>query len=90
MNLYSIKMRGSKEHNHISGAESIVSEKDLQNAVSVLIKRALTHSKGKSDFINIKIEEVKKRRIKIYRSTLCYNLKYQNKKKVMSFYIIIY
>lgn len=59
MSLYSIKMRGSKEDNHISGAESIVEEKDLQRAVNMLIKRAMNHSKGKSDFINVKIEALK-------------------------------
>lgn len=64
MNLYSIKMRSSKkteeEANHISGAENIVSEENLEKAVSLLLKRALTHTKGKADLINIKVEEVNK------------------------------
>ena len=64
MGLYSIKMRGSKEDNHVSGAESIVKEKDLECAVNLLIKRAMNHSKGKSDFINIKIEEIKKEEVR--------------------------
>lgn len=58
MELYSIKMRSEKENEHISGAENIVQEKDLEKAVTLLVKRALTHTKGKSDFINIKIEKV--------------------------------
>lgn len=58
MGLYSIKMRASKEGYHISGAENIVDESDLDQAVNLLVKRAIFHSKGKSDFINIKIESV--------------------------------
>ncbi len=60
MALYSVKMRSSKEDNHISGSENIVKENDLEKAVSLLVKRALSHSKGSADFINIKIEELKK------------------------------
>ena len=64
MRLYSIKMRSSKTIDnlteHISGAESISSEENLEKVVNLLIKRALNHSKGKSDFINIKVEEINK------------------------------
>jgi len=60
MALYSVKMRSSKEDNHISGSENIVKENDLEKTVGLLVKRALSHSKGSSDFINIKIEELKK------------------------------
>lgn len=63
MGLYSIKMRSSKCDNHISGAENIVDEHDLEEAVGLLVKRALSHSKGKADFINIKIEELGKEEI---------------------------
>lgn len=58
MALHSIKMRSSKDNSHISGAESIVDEANLEKAVSLLIKRALTHSKGKAENINIKIEKL--------------------------------
>ena len=58
MALYSVKMRSSKEDNHISGAESIIQEQNLEEAVNLLLKRALSHSKGKADFINIKVEEI--------------------------------
>jgi 6-carboxyhexanoate--CoA ligase len=67
MNLYSIKMRASKnidkKQNHISGAENIVREENLEKAVSLLLKRALTHTKGKSDFINIKVEKLNKKEL---------------------------
>lgn len=64
MGLYSIRMRGAEggPHEeggrHISGAERIVEEHDLESVASSLIHRALHHSKGKSDFINIRIDAV--------------------------------
>ena len=64
MGLYSIRMRGAEggPHEeggrHISGAERIVDEGDLQSVASALIHRALHHSKGKSDFINIRIDAI--------------------------------
>lgn len=58
MTLYSIKMRASKENYHISGAEKIIKEENIEEAVNLLLKRVLLHSRGKSDFINIKIEEI--------------------------------
>lgn len=64
MGLYSIRMRGAEggPHEeggrHISGAERIVEESDLESVAASLIHRALHHSKGKSDFINIRIDAV--------------------------------
>lgn len=64
MGLYSIRMRGAEggPHEeggrHISGAERIVNECELESVASSLIHRALHHSKGKSDFINIRIDAV--------------------------------
>lgn len=63
MGRYSIKMRASNEkqgtRRHISGAEKIVTEQELEAYCIRLLNRALKHSKGKPDFINLKIEEVK-------------------------------
>ena len=60
--LYSLKMRASQSKNgnnqHISGAERILSEDDLKSNVEALINRALHHSKGQPDFINLKIEAI--------------------------------
>lgn len=59
MNRYSIKMRASnREEGHISGAEKIVREEELEQYCSRLLQRALRHGKGKPDFINLKIETV--------------------------------
>ncbi|MBZ4652786.1 MAG: 6-carboxyhexanoate--CoA ligase [Peptococcaceae bacterium] len=73
--LYNIKMRSAQGGNHkkggqhISGAERIVPEEDIFSTVSSLLKRSLTHSKGKADFINISLEEIKREEI-IYLSSL--------------------
>lgn len=56
--LYSLKMRAAQQNMHISGAENIVTEAELQAYCSRLLQRALQHSKGKPDFINLKIEAV--------------------------------
>lgn len=64
MILHSIKMRASKDKMHISGAESIVKEDDIDEAVRLLVKRALSHPKGEADNINIKIERIDKDEIK--------------------------
>lgn len=61
--LYSIKMRSARNTKHISGAERIILEKDMGLSVQQLVTRALGHSKGKSDFINIKIKNIVKQDI---------------------------
>ena len=64
-NLFSVKMRAAKKNDgeahdeHISGAEKIVSEEKLNLICEQLVNRALHHSKGEADFINIKIEKIK-------------------------------
>ena len=60
--LYSLKMRASQskdgQNQHISGAERILHENELTSNAEALISRALHHSKGQPDFINLKIEAV--------------------------------
>ena len=60
-------MRASKndkiKESHISGAEKIISEKEINNVLNLLIKRAITHPKGKADFINIKIKNISEEKI---------------------------
>ena len=55
-NLYSVKMRASESGTHISGAERIVPASAAPRAAAALVTRALTHSKGTPDFINVKLE----------------------------------
>ncbi len=58
MSLYSIKMRAAKNSRHVSGAERIIEQNEISRAVGALTERALHHSLGRADFINLKIEEV--------------------------------
>ncbi|MCR5762601.1 MAG: 6-carboxyhexanoate--CoA ligase [Treponema sp.] len=63
--MFSVKMRSSLggkngiNGKHISGAERIVSEEEVENTVLRLLERARNHQRGKADFINLKIQEVK-------------------------------
>ena len=60
--MYSIKMRSAKggPHEeggkHISGAERILREDEIEEELINVYRRAITHEKGKPDFINLKIE----------------------------------
>jgi len=58
MSLYSVKMRASKGELHVSGAERILPIENIPTAVSSLTERALHHSLGTADFINLKVEEL--------------------------------
>ena len=76
MDYYSLKMRASqqigegdqKPEQHISGAERIVSREAVEAVCSAMARRALTHSKGDPDFINIKIEKVCEKDIQILKA----------------------
>ena len=76
MDYYSLKMRASqqvgegdqKREQHISGAERIVSRDAVEAVCSAMAHRAMTHSKGDPDFINIKIEKVKESDIQILKA----------------------
>ncbi len=73
--LFSIKMRAAqggaheKGGRHISGAERILSESGLEKAVLSMLDRARKHERGRADFINIRVEEVKNEDV-IYRQLL--------------------
>lgn len=57
--MYSVRMRASEEKRHISGAERIVEEKEIKTTAQSLVERALSHERGKPDFINISVEAIK-------------------------------
>lgn len=67
--LYSIKMRAScsdpktNRTKHISGAERIAEKENISSITQNLIERALKHSKGVADFINIKLEQVQEKEL---------------------------
>ncbi len=57
--MYSVRMRASQDERHVSGAERITEESGILPTASELIERALSHERGKPDFINISVEELK-------------------------------
>ena len=73
--MYSIKMRSAKGGSHekggkhISGAERILRENEVEEELIKIYRRAINHEKGKPDFINIKIEEIDEKDI-IYQKRL--------------------
>ncbi|MGL4741242.1 MAG: 6-carboxyhexanoate--CoA ligase [Sarcina sp.] len=81
MELYSIKMRGEKDKSHISGAENIVSKDKIEDVVGLLVKRALEHSKGEADFINLKIEKVNDEEVEYLSPLLITTVNVKNKEE---------
>ncbi len=57
--MYSVRMRASEGERHVSGAERIVEENEIQGTVLSLVERAQSHERGKPDIINISIEPLK-------------------------------
>ncbi|AMK16038.1 6-carboxyhexanoate--CoA ligase [Methanobrevibacter olleyae] len=84
--MYSIKMRCSKggPHEeggkHISGAERILREDEVEKELINIYRRAITHERGKPDFINFKIEEIDEEEI-IYKKRLNINQHHINSKE---------
>ena len=76
MEYYSLKMRASQQvgegenahEQHISGAERIVGRDSVEVVCSAMVRRAMTHSKGDPDFINVKIEKVCENDIQILKA----------------------
>jgi 6-carboxyhexanoate--CoA ligase len=50
---------------HISGAEGLYGDADIQNIFKSYVDRALTHPKGKADKIIVTIEEIKRKPLEI-------------------------
>lgn len=62
--VYSVRMRASQggPHEtggrHISGAERIVERHRLSEVAAAMVERALSHSRGTADFVNVAIEAI--------------------------------
>ncbi|MBI0577915.1 6-carboxyhexanoate--CoA ligase [Neobacillus cucumis] len=63
-NFFSVRMRASNNGaheqggKHISGGELISTYGNLKNAVNVLLEKALSHSRGNPDFMQIQFEKI--------------------------------
>ena len=65
---------------HISGAERILHEDEVEQELINVYRRAITHERGKPDFINFKIEEIDESDI-IYKKRLKINQHHVNSKE---------
>ena len=65
---------------HISGAERILHEDEVEKELINVYRRAITHERGKPDFINFKIEEIDENDI-IYKKRLNINQHYVSSKE---------
>ena len=63
-NFYSVRMRAAqngpheKGGKHISGGEQLSTYDNLKNAVNVMLEKALSHSRGNPDFMQIQFEMI--------------------------------
>lgn len=58
MTLFSVKMRSSAGGTHISGAERIVEEHEIDSVCAAVSRRALAHVKGQPDSITITVTAI--------------------------------
>ena len=65
---------------HISGAERILREDEIEEELINVYRRAITHERGKPDFINFKIEEINEEDI-IYKNRLSIKEHYVHSKE---------
>jgi 6-carboxyhexanoate--CoA ligase len=62
--LYSVRMRAAQNGphknggKHISGGEQLSTYANLKSAVNVLLEKALSHSRGNPDFMQIQFEMI--------------------------------
>lgn len=54
--LYSIRMHAHSGGTHLSGAERIVAETDLERTASCLLRRAMTHARGRAERVQITVD----------------------------------
>lgn len=93
---YSVRMRSSQEapHEdggvHISGAERLVELADVNQVSDQMIQRALNHSRGRADYISLKIETIRLQDIQYVAPlnvTKAMNQSYQTTKQVLQEYL---
>jgi 6-carboxyhexanoate--CoA ligase len=53
---YSIRMHSENSGGHLSGAERLAGEEDLERVAGLLVRRAVTHPRGKPDSLRLTVE----------------------------------
>lgn len=56
--LYSIRMQASRNGHHLSGAERITAEFELEKLAADMVQRALGHMRGRAETIQLSIEAI--------------------------------
>jgi 6-carboxyhexanoate--CoA ligase len=56
--LYSIRMHASRDGHHLSGAERLAGDGDLESLALALVRRALDHPRGRAEHIHLTVEAV--------------------------------
>lgn len=56
--LYSIRMQASRNGHHLSGAERLSSEVELEQLAADMVQRAMGHMRGKAEKIQLSIEAI--------------------------------
>lgn len=54
--LYSIRMRASQAGRHVSGAERIVGEGEVEHVAGLLVNRAMSHERGRPDNVTLSLD----------------------------------
>jgi 6-carboxyhexanoate--CoA ligase len=57
--MWSVRMRASRGEEHISGAEGLFSDGEVERAIRDYLKRAENHPRGKADGIVLSVEKLK-------------------------------
>lgn len=61
--LYSIRMHAQRNGAHLSGAERLVTADALEQAAAALVRRALTHPRGRAQSLRVNIDMVDETRL---------------------------
>lgn len=63
--MFSVKMRSSARGTHISGAERIVGEQEIDEVCAAMSRRALAHGKGQPDSITITVSAIEREVVRV-------------------------
>lgn len=87
--MYSLKMRSSVNFQgkevHVSGAEKIIREENLEKNILEMLRRALSHTRGKAEMINLKVEKLDDKCIKQINALPVYEIDSSNPSEAKMF-----
>lgn len=57
--MWSVRMRASRRGAHVSGAEGLFEEAEVERAVREFLRRARRHPRGEADFVAVSVEKLR-------------------------------